>query len=220
VNFSHKVISDNKEIFKYVLKKYRRSSYLIAYGSQDPIPLKKDDLDRENVLYKEFFLSICRIVPENNIELILKTFSKSSRKIIFIGNWKSDSYSKKLYDQYNSFENITLMLPIYCPKRLNIYRTRCISYIHGHSVGGSNPSLIEIMTYKKPIIAYKCNFNLYTLNNQGLYFNCEQSLSNILRDFYEYNLNEISIKTQNYARNNYTWEIVKEKYIKMLCNSI
>lgn len=75
-----------------------------------------------------------------------------------------------LKDKYGDCENIHLLSPIYDVKVLNVLRSHCCYYIHGHSAGGTNPSLVEAMFFNKPILAYDVIYNRETTENKADYF--------------------------------------------------
>ena len=211
VRFSSAVISDNKAISKYIRKNYHVNSHVIAYGGD----AKQKILNKIKVKNcdKNYSLTICRIEPENNVHLILDSFTFLQRYIIIIGNWSSSQYGRDLYDKYNIYENIYLSDPIYDTDLLHHYRINCEYYIHGHSAGGTNPSLVEILKYGKPIISYDCQFNRATLENLGYYFKTSNDIKYLLQNNLVKNKYNESFKYL--ANSKYTWEIIKNKYFHL-----
>ncbi|MGL6467322.1 DUF1972 domain-containing protein [Aeromonas hydrophila] len=92
VKFSDIIISDNQAISDYVLSEYEMATSVIAYGGDHALI----DMNEIPVKKGEHYLSICRIEPENNVDMILDAFSKSSEKIFFVGNWDASDYGRKL----------------------------------------------------------------------------------------------------------------------------
>ncbi|NVK20919.1 MAG: DUF1972 domain-containing protein [Kangiellaceae bacterium] len=206
VKYSTSVVSDNQAIADYVHKEYSLDSTVIAYGGDHcvikPLPNKKNN----------YFFALCRIEPENNVHLILKAFENSSEKIVFVGNWDNSSYGRALKLKYSESENILLLDPIYDLNKLFELRSECKAYIHGHSAGGTNPSLVEMMFFNKLIIAFDCNYNKATMEDKGMYFACSESLNGILKsnieNFDGYDLKEI-------AERRYMWSVVKSQYYNL-----
>ena len=93
-----------------------------------------------------------------------------------MGNWSNSVYGLSLKQKYKNKENIILVEAIYDQNILNVFRSNCYVYIHGHSAGGTNPSLVEAMNLSLPIIAYDCNFNRYTTENNCIYFSSSKDL--------------------------------------------
>lgn len=210
IKYADKIVVDNQELQDYVRKKYGINSTLIAYGG-DHIYLEKQDNNfssLEGVNTKQF-LGIGRIEPENNIHLILEAFSISNKCLTYIGNWENSNYGRKLFHQYSRFKNIQLVNPVYDQKTLNRFRSQADFYIHGHSAGGSNPSLIEAIFYKIPILAFDCSFNRYTTFNKSTYWKTPQDLWQLISDCesIEYNADLLKLGNENYK-----WSVISDKY--------
>lgn len=211
VKYSDAVICDNKAIVDYVNHQYNKKSHLIEYGGD----YKEQNLSKMGNELGEYALSICRIEPENSIHTILEAFSKSERKIVFIGNWNNSIYGKNLKETYASYKNIILMDPIYDGQKIFQLRNSCSLYIHGHSAGGTNPSLVEIMHFGKPIVAFDCIYNRETLENNGMYFKSSTSLLEIISNknrCFKYDA-KIFIEIAN---RRYLWSVIKEKYFNLI----
>lgn len=211
-NSTH-IICDNPAILDYVKNNYGINGHLIAYGGDNAIPkntINKNDLNKKS----EYYLSICRIEPENNIHIILKPFSENNKKIIFIGNWQASTYGLNLKNQFSAYKNIELLDPIYDQEKLFIFRKNCIGYIHGHSAGGTNPSLVEMMHFGKPIILFDCQYNRATMLNEGLYFSNSADLKEILNN--PINSIVMGAKIKKIAQENYTWKSIRNKYFEIL----
>ena len=99
---------------------------------------------------------------------------------------------------------------------LNYYRNKSSIYIHGHSAGGTNPSLVEAMWLGLPIVAFDVSFNRATTENKALYFKTEIDLQNIINNIDKYNLAEYSKKMKAIADRRYTWEKITQKYFSLL----
>ena len=206
VKWAHEVVTDNQGLADYVAKDFRRSSTVIAYGGDHAfnhsIPLKSGG----------YAFALCRIEPENNVHVILKAFSELDRPLIFVGNWNNSDYGRTLKELYKNFENITLLDPIYELDKLAVLRGGCDIYLHGHSAGGTNPSLVEMMHFGKPIVAFDCIFNRYTLDNLGCYFFDVESLKSVFNDLSLKELPEVKAL----AEQRYTWDVVRESYLKLV----
>ncbi len=213
VKLSSQIISDNNAITDHVVKRYKSSCKTIAYGGDHALEsttnVKLDDSLNANL---PFALSICRIEPENNIHLVLKAFSNLDLPIIFVGNWDKTAYGKELFSRYKDKKNITLLHPIYCLNTLYALRSSCSIYIHGHSAGGTNPSLVEMMFFSKTIIAFDCSFNRATMEDKGDYFNNSISLEKIIKKSDSLTDGAVMVEIAN---RRYRWKNIREEYLEL-----
>lgn len=222
LRYGNFIISDNKGIYDYVLNEYGVPSVVIAYGGdhaiRETIPLENqfEILKKFNVEQKDYSLAICRIEPENNVHKILESFSQNpQKKILFIGNWNNSSYGRDLKEQFSIYPNIIIHDAVYDLSELNVIRGNCKYYIHGHSAGGTNPSLVEAMFFKIPIIAFDVNYNRFTLNNHARFFKSAEDLTSILNSI-DNQAEMDAIKAFEYARQEYTWKNIAQKYFNLL----
>lgn len=214
IKFSHKIICDNKGIYDYVLSEYRYKSNLIAYGG-DHVYKKEitEDTLKTYLIPNKYFFKVCRIEPENSIHLILDAFSKlPTSNLVIVGNWNNSKYGVDLRNQYSNFSNIRMLDPIYDQDVLNQLRSNCYVYIHGHTAGGTNPSLVEAMFLHLPIIAFDVVYNRETTNNCGLYFKNVEDLITIVNSLDDIELEKVSSDLLDVAKLNYRWGDVIAKY--------
>ncbi|MCU0323619.1 MAG: DUF1972 domain-containing protein [Chitinophagaceae bacterium] len=156
VKFSHADISDNESIQDYTAIRYKTLSNIIEYGANHTMQVKAEPEDKQKYpfLTMPYAFKVCRIEPENNIHVVLEAFSKlPQHTLVMVGNWKNGEYGIELRKQYQSFSNIILLDPIYNQRELDLLRSNCLVYVHGHSAGGTNPSLVEAMYLGLPVIA-------------------------------------------------------------------
>jgi glycosyltransferase involved in cell wall biosynthesis len=217
VKFSDHIITDNKGIFNYILKNYNHISTQIAYGGDH---VKQINLNKKigDILKvpKHYALSVCRIEPENNIDMILNCFSKSKLNLIIVGNWNKSEYGKNLKKQFGIFHNISMLDAIYDQQLLDQIRSNAFIYIHGHSAGGTNPSLVEAMSLGLPILAYDVSFNRYTTDNSCLYFKNEKELCSLIFNIDRYPISKISTKMKKIANFRYKWKKVAQQYLTLI----
>ena len=206
VRYSDLVIADNKGIYDHVMKTYGKESVVIAYGA-DLCGVTSDHLlGNHGLISKSYFFKVARIEPENNLLMILEAFSAvPSEKIVIVGNWNASNYGINLKLSFSEFENLILLDPIYNLQELNELRWNCLAYIHGHSAGGTNPSLVEAMALKLPIFSFDVNFNRYTLDNSGYYFSSQTDLVELVENAKNLDLESVSetvftVYSENYQK--------------------
>lgn len=215
VRFADTVIADNKVIQQHVRNSYGKSSELIAYGADhvSALPLTNAIKQQFPFLQNPYAFSVCRIEPENNIHLILEAFANTSQlPLVLIGNWKANHYGLTLLKQYESVKHLHLLDPIYDPAQLNPIRANCTVYVHGHSAGGTNPSLVEAMYLQLPIMAFDIHYNRETTENNAIYFLDVQQLTHLLNSLETLQLPTIATNMHNIALRRYRWQVIADHY--------
>ncbi len=218
VKFSHVVISDNAAIKEYIENQYGANSEVIAYGGDHAVTVECASI-ASYLLPPRFSLSVCRIEPENNIDMILSAFAELPDKpLVFVGNWDNSDYGRKLRERFGDYSNIRLLDPIYDLATLAALRSMAKFYVHGHSAGGTNPSLVEAMHFGLPIFAFDCSFSRYTTNNKAIFFKTTEDLRKLINNISSEAAIEAGKNMREIACSRYTWKVIAEKYF-MLFNS-
>lgn len=216
IQYGDIIITDNRGITDYVKHVYNKESELVAYGGDhvllDISKKKKTDILNEYKLQDlEYSFSVCRIEPENNVHTILEAFEKTQKLIVFVGNWQKSEYGRTLYRQYTKSQYVVLLPPIYDIETLYVFRSNCRFYIHGHSAGGTNPSLVEAMFFSKPILAFDVIYNRETTENKADYFSSSDDLADLISKSYDsFSLN--SQRMSEIAQRLYRWKEITKQY--------
>lgn len=179
--YSNTMIADNQKLCDYLANEYNVEASLIAYGGDHlerlPPPERaqiapyKDAYD----FNKEAYLVVARCQPDNNFETIADAFLNSERRLLIIANL-GNSYGDFLQAKYRDATNIKFQNGVYDQAVLRQLRDNCKGYIHGHSAGGTNPSLVEAMFSTRPILCFDNGFNNHTTDGQALFWSDAQSL--------------------------------------------
>ena len=185
IKYADCIIADNRGIQDYVSHVYNKNTELVTYGGNHVLrditeEQEKDILDKYGLVPGEYSLSICRIERENNCHMTLEAFSFTNHKLVFIGNWNRNEYSKGLRKKYSKYKNIQMLDSIYDLDILHVLRKNMRFYIHGHSAGGTNPSLVEAMFFGRPILAYDVLYNNATTFHKAHYYKDSQGLKRLL----------------------------------------
>lgn len=216
--YSNVIVSDNYAIKDYIDKKYNLSSVYIPYGG-DHVKFISNRSDLISFKPKDYAIKVCRIEPENNVEMVLRAFSKlKKRNLVIVGNWKNSKYGIRLLNNFSHYKNIELLDPIFDQKELNKLRFNSSIYIHGHSAGGTNPSLVEAMFLNIPILCYDVDFNKYSTKNKALFFYDSDSLSKLLESDYDNSSVKISSDLRKIAENEYIWKKISKSYLRIFNN--
>lgn len=219
------IICDSMGIKTYLENAYPKNivpKYFIAYGTKK---VNLDGVDEKKILkeYKlkknNYCLVVGRCVPENNFELIIKEFMKSkiNKELVIISNITGSKYYDELKNitSCDNDERIRILPGIYDEEKLSVIRKNAFLYLHGHSVGGTNPSLLEALSLTNLNILFDVNFNKQVGMNSCLYFDDKNgSLKKLLNkdDYLKSIQKEKGILAKKRIEDEYTWEYILSKY--------
>lgn len=216
IKYSNEVIADNDSIADYVTQNYDITPHVIAYGGDHAVQVEASKIPFK-LPESGYGFAVCRIEPENNVHMILDAFSKiPEQSLIFVGNWQSSEYGKSLKDKYTEYNHIHLINPIYDLGLLKSLRSHAGFYLHGHSAGGTNPSLVEAMHFGIPVLAYNCNFNKCTTENQAAYFHSSEELVNLILMESAEKMKKNALAMRAIAERRYTWDVIAKKYFHLI----
>ncbi len=211
-------VSDNQGIGDYLQKSYGRKSTLIEYGGDQ---ITSPEIENEhrlkyNFLQSAYVFSVARIQADNNPDVLLEAFSKVTNKtFVFVGNWDRTPYGRDLKIQYQNFQHLHLLEAIYDAKELNMLRCHAALYIHGHSAGGTNPSLVEAMHLSLPIAAFNVIYNRATTENIACYFSNATELVKLLNEVRQEEWDKQRTLLKTIAIRRYRWERIAQEYAKL-----
>ena len=205
VKHSHYLIADNMGIYDYYKEKYGKESKFLAYGADVHDDYNSEYLKEFNLIPDSYYLLVARLEPENNIVMAIEGYLASKengcKPLVIIGKTNTP-HGKELVAQYGREKSIRFMGGIYDFKKLNSIRKFSFAYFHGHSVGGTNPSLLEAMASDCFILANDNLFNRAVLKNNAEYYSTSAEVTDLLNNmtllamrdkkrFIEANLEEI-----------------------------
>ena len=209
------LVADSLGIQDYLNRKYNINSKFIAYGAdvfQEP---NDKFLNTYNVQAFDFNMLIARLEPENNIETILEGVALASTKLPFlvIGKYEGTRFGEYLVNKFKDQKHIRFLGGIYDQDALNNLRYFSNLYFHGHSVGGTNPSLLEAMASNALIIAHDNPFNSSILKNHAFYFKEANEVQNYLNTLNKLNYLDKVEKCKDEITNNYSWDLINNQYL-------
>lgn len=223
VKNSGQIISDNIGIQNYIREEYNRESTLITYGGDQA---KKQHISERWIkiypfLQYKYAFVVTRIQPDNNIEMILDAFSNQEKvPLVMVGNWNNSSYGNTVKLKYQNRKNLILLDAIYNRPELDVLRSNCTFYVHGHSAGGTNPSLVEAMYLGLPIFAFASGYNEYTTENRAIYFRNEEQLTKMVNNYKSLNLSAMGNEMKSIAEISYKWDGIASKYKEVFSNQV
>ncbi len=223
------VICDSKNIELYIqntYKKYNPNTTYIAYGAETKKSILSDEsmelvnwYNKNNLKKKEYYLVVGRLVPENNFETIIREFMKSeSKKDLVIISTKNDSLLNEL-DIAHGFRKdsrIKFVGTVYNQELLKKIRENAYGYVHGHSVGGTNPSLLEALGATELNLLYDVGFNRECAEDGALYWTKEfGNLSDLFNKADALSTEKIALlgkKAQKRILDAYSWKFISDRY--------
>ena len=208
------LIADNPEIANY-LSKYNVPISTIAYGSkivEEPADAK-ELLQRNHLPTDNFHLHIGRIQPDNHVFELLDAAVNSGETLVTVGDYTT-RYGRKLKATFPE-PNIIYAGTIYDKTVLNALRTRATFYLHGHSVGGTNPALLEAMGSGSMVLAHENPFNASVLGGLGALWKDEEALTRLLtqRPSDEIRSEQARLSRER-IKTHFNWEDVAENYLQ------
>jgi glycosyltransferase involved in cell wall biosynthesis len=215
VKYSDFFIADSLAIQTYLERKYIIfESRYIAYGATIFEETNEAILQQYNISPQNYCMLIARIEPENNIEMILDGFhsSDSTKKFIVIGN-TNNSFGERIYNKFKADERIIFLEGIYDTRITNTLKANCSLYFHGHSVGGTNPSLLEAMASNALIAAHENDFNKEVLNDDGYYFTTANDVKHLVEQTARGVVEEkMILNNLHKIRDKYNWQNIIDQY--------
>lgn len=218
VKHSHFLIADNMGIHNYYKEKYGRDSKVLAYGANVYDDYDASLLKEWGLSVNDYYLLVARIEPENNLYIAIEGYRASKeygrRPLIIVGKTNTP-YGKILVRKYGGDPHIRFVGGIYDFKKLNSVRHFSFAYFHGHSVGGTNPSLLEAMASDCFILAHDNIFNRSVLGDNAIYYSSQESVTGILDSIdsiAEDNKEQFIMNNIEIIRKEYSWEKLVDKH--------
>ena len=227
VENSDLVICDSQNIEKYIVETYGskvKGTTYIAYGADVEKSICSEDellnwYQKYNIRKSDYYLIVGRFVPENNYETMIREFMNSNTKcdLVIISNVEKNKFYSQLAKK-TGFENdarIKFVGTVYDQELLKKIREEAFAYIHGHEVGGTNPSLLEALASTKRNLLLDVGFNKEVAQSTAMYWDKrEGSLSRLIN--YIESIVYGSVGLEDMARNRmqeqFSWERICTLY--------
>lgn len=211
------LVSDSLGIQTFLKKRYKKDSTYIAYGanlfdSPDDTILAEYEVEKG-----KYNMVMARFEPENNLDMVLEGVSLNKNdlsQILVVGNHNT-KYGEYLKSKYKEHSNIRFLGGIYNLEHLNNLRFFSNIYFHGHSVGGTNPSLLEAMSSQALIAAHCNDFNKGVLNNNAYYFSSAEEVKKILNTVKKSNNLQMIQNNYKAIKNHFNWRTINEQYLQL-----
>lgn len=231
IKYSDYCVCDSNSILKYVKEKYNKyttPATFIAYGAYENQKAVKNETVKElwkkySITSKNYYLIVGRFIPENNYETIIREFMKSKTKkdLVIICNLEKNKFYESLQNSTN-FEKdarIKFIGSVYDQEALLYFRQHAYAYLHGHSAGGTNPSLLEALANTNVNILYDVSYNKEVGQESCFYFNKqENNLKKIIMKvdkLTEKEQKKYGDLAKQRIHESYTWPLIANQYIEL-----
>ncbi len=213
VKKSNYLISDSIGIRNYLKKKYDVESEFIPYGSYVVESYDEKILDEFGIKKYGFDMLIARLEPENSIEIILDGVVEAEVDRVFLVIGKHETkYGRYLKDKYKNNDRILFVGAVYDIKKLSTLRYFANIYFHGHTVGGTNPSLLEAMGSSALICANANEFNKTILGEDALYFMDSGDVKDVLMKVKKHAYIDFITRNKEKITTLYKWDKIIDQY--------
>jgi len=214
IKYSNYLIADSIGIQDHIKNKYNKESIYIPYGADFFENPNKEILKKYDLRINNYNMLIARLEPENSIEIILDgvVLTKADTSFLVIGNYDT-KFGRYLKDIFESNKNIHFLGAIYDINELNNLRYYSNIYFHGHSVGGTNPSLLEAMGSNSLICANDNIFNRSILGEDGFYFSNKKEVVSCLTEINKDENLELLNNNFKKIKTIYSWEVIINQYL-------
>ncbi|MDB5023651.1 MAG: glycosyltransferase family 1 protein [Mucilaginibacter sp.] len=214
VKYSQYYISDSRVIKDYLKDKYRIHSQYIPYGADVITELEREQIDTSTALKEDYFLLMARMEPENNIETILEGFnnSNSNRSFKVLGD-TGNRFGKFIRHRFKNDERIEFKGSIFDTAKVRALQNNSYLYFHGHSVGGTNPSLLEAMASEALIAAHNNPFNKSVLHSDAFYFSDSEEVRYLVETVQRKENEQIMVQNNLHKIEfQFNWEKIIDEY--------
>lgn len=192
---------------------------MIPYGSDVVSKGSAEPLAKYGLTSGCYGILIARPEPENSILEVVQAYSRANRgmPLVVLGNYKPD-HAYQAAVQAAASDEIKFVGAIYDKAEVQALRAHARFYVHGHQVGGTNPSLVEALGAGNPVLAHANPFNQWVAADAAVYFadvdGCEQQLVRLLTD--EALLSQLQASAVRHHQERFTWEHILSQYEDLL----
>ncbi len=218
------LVTDSRAMQEYYLSEYKAPSSFIPYSGDVGDSASDDCLRKFGLEKNEFYLVVARLEPENNVDLIMQEFraAELDRPLVVVGGARYESeYSKIVMAQAS--ENVRCAGPVFETEILNGLYQNCYAYLHGHEVGGTNPSLLRAMHWGAACVPLNVVFHQEVMGDDGLFFeNSPGNLTEILKkiDDDPKQVERLGRLAKERSDTLYRWDAVAAGYAELFRNVV
>ena len=219
--FGNQLVADHPRIEDHLSTRVSRQKItMIPYGATHITDADEKKLDEYGLIKNNYAIVIARAEPENSILEIVKAFSSSRRnaKLCVLGRYEPEInvYHKKIVDAAS--DEVVFVGAIYDADVVSALRFFSRFYIHGHQVGGTNPSLVEALGAGNAVLAHDNEFNRWVAKGGAVYFNDIEIADKLIGELFssEDKINQLKEATKLNFKENFHWDDILAQYADLL----
>jgi glycosyltransferase involved in cell wall biosynthesis len=181
VRWSDALIADAAGISNYLQAEFGAASELLVYGAPLVYSSNPESLRPLDLLPKQYHLVVARLEPENHVDVIVEGYASSNAKLplVVVGSAPyAEQYSARVRELAD--ERVRFLGGVWDQDLLNELYANALTYLHGHSVGGTNPSLLRAIGAGAATDAYDISFNREVLGSVGRYWSSPADVSSLV----------------------------------------
>ena len=221
VRWSDALIADAQGIADYYADEFGAQTEQIAYGAPILANDRHDKLDETGLEPSGYHLVVARFEPENHVHLIIEGYRRSNARcpLVVVGSAPyADAYTERLHSLGD--DRVRFMGGVWDQDLLDQLYANSLTYLHGHSVGGTNPSLLRAMGAGAATVAFDVNFNREVLLDTGRYFSSADGVRDEI-ELAEANPDVTASRGQRSQQGayRYDWDDVSRRY-EVLCETL
>jgi glycosyltransferase involved in cell wall biosynthesis len=221
VLYGNVLIADHPEIEKYLWTRApKRKVAMIGYGADPVSEMPTSAVTERGLVPGGYMTLIARSIPENSILDLVKGFSAHRRahKLVILGKYdpEQDPYHREVMN--SASDEVIFVGPIYDKAVVQALRFHSSAYLHGHTVGGTNPSLVEAMAAGNAVIAHNNAYNRWVVGDGALYFDDVNSIDRHVDTLISDIEQRLWMKQEvlNRFNDSFTWKHIAKQYEDLL----
>lgn len=217
----NELIADHPCIKDYLVRKApARKISTITYGAHARLDAPVAPVLDRGLTPGGYLTLICRPIPENSILELVRAFSSKTRgyELAVLGDYQpaADAYHRAVLDAAS--EEVRFIGPVYETDDVAALRLHSVAYLHGHTVGGTNPSLVEALAVGNPVVAHDNPYNRWVAGDSARYFDGAESAATCITELLDSAQLRARLSAAARARHaeEFTWEHVAGQYEALL----
>ncbi len=221
-----RLVVDAEAMRMYYRERFGCETEMIAYGADIETSEHPEMLERLGLTARGYHLIVSRLVPENSLDIMLEGFrkSRSSRPLVVVGgaNYR-DTFHDRLRAIANADDRVRLVGHVHDQALLKELWCNCYTYLHGHSVGGTNPALLRAMGYGSAVLALDTVFNREVLADTGWYFGASPNDVASAVDAAEAKPDaaaDLRLRAPRRIADRYTWDGITDQYEELFLSVV